>query len=372
MFSIIKDCGQTLEDYLLKNVQNGVDVFEFRDLMARFNTNVISSVAFGIENDCINEPDHIFRKMGAKVFETSLSNGVRGMVAFLVPNLFHKIKLRILARDIEDFIFSIVKQTVNYREQNNISRNDFMQLLLQLKNQGYLSVDKNNEEQTEKTEAPEDHKKLSMDQLAANVFLFFAAGFETSSSTLSFCLFELARNPEIQKKIQEEVDKVFTSDEITYDMLSDLKYVECCVDETLRKYPIVPTHFRTATRDYKVADSNLTIPKDTAVMIPVLGFHRDPEIYENPMEFKPERFTNSSHGNGKSKGTFYTPFGDGPRNCIGMRLGKLTTKLGLALIMRKFNLELSDKEMCDKELEFHPNQFVLTPLKPFNIKITKR
>jgi cytochrome P450 family 6 len=373
MFPIIKSCGKTLEDYLANNMKKGVDVVEFRDLMARFNTNIISSVAFGIDNDCINDPDHLFRRMGAKVFETSFSNGAKGLISFLAPNLFHKFGLKVVDKDVEEFIFSIVKQTVEYREQKNFSRNDFMQLLIQLKNQGYVSVDKESEEKVEKTQ--ESNKKLDLSELAAQAFVFFVAGFETSSSTLSFCLFELARNPEIQKKVQAEVDKVFKShpiEEITYDMLSDLKYLENCVDETLRKYPIVPVHFRTATRDYKVADSNLTIPKDSAVMIPVLGFHRDPEIYENPMQFNPERFVNSSHGNGNSKGLFYTPFGDGPRNCIGMRLGKLTTKLGLALIMWKFSMELNDKDMVDKELEFHPNQFVLTPLKPFNIKITQR
>jgi cytochrome P450 family 6 len=116
-------------------------------------------------------------------------------------------------------------------------------------------------------------------------------------------------------------------------MMNDLKYLENCIDETLRKYPGLPFHIRNATRDCKIAGSNLTIPKDTAVMISVLGFHRDPEIYENPMQLKPERFENSLQGNGKTKGLFYTPFGDGPRNCIGMKLGKLVTKLGLALIM---------------------------------------
>lgn len=149
--------------------------------------------------------------------------------------------------------------------------------------------------------------------------MFFIAGFETSSSTMSFCLFELARNPQIQRKVQEEIDRVLKTggtDEITYDLMGDLKYLECCVDETLRKYPIVPVHFRTATRDYKISNSDLVIPKDTGIIIPVLGFHRDPDIYDDPMEFKPERFIDSPHGGGKVKGLFYTPFGDGPRNCV--------------------------------------------------------
>lgn len=201
------------------------------------------------------------------------------------------------------------------------------------------------------------------------------AGFETSSSTMAFALFEFARRPDLQRKIQKELDKVFQTagpEGITYDMLGELKYLEACIDETLRKYPIVPIHFRTAMRDYKVADSDLTIPKGATVFIPSLGFHRDPEIYENPMEFKPERFLNSSNGGGISEGIFYTPFGDGPRNCIGMRLGKLTTKIGLAVILSKFNIEHTDKELSTNEVEFHPNQFTLTPKKLFNIKITKR
>ncbi|CRL02226.1 CLUMA_CG015167, isoform A [Clunio marinus] len=304
MFSIIRDCGQVLEDYLDKNMKSGVDVFEFRDLMARFNTNIISSVAFGIENDCINEPNHLFRRMGAKIFEPNFKNGIRGVFAFLLPKMFHAVKLKVLEADVEEFMFSIVKQTVEYREQKNFSRNDFMQLLIQLKNQGFISVDKGEKNSEENDESNKSIKKLNFNEIVAQAFVFFVAGFETSSSTLSFCLFELARHKEIQKKIQEEVDKVFKAagpDGITYDMLSDLKYLECCIDEALRKYPIVPSLIRTATRDYKIPDSDLVIPKDTAIVISVLGMHRDPEIYDDPMQYIPERFLNSSHGGGEAQ-----------------------------------------------------------------------
>lgn len=151
-----------------------------------------------------------------------------------------------------------------------------------------------------------------------------------------------------------------------------MKYLECCIDETLRKYPIVPLLMRECTEEYAIPDSNLVIPKGTGLMIPVLALHRDPEIYDDPIEFKPERFLNSPNGDGKTQGLFYLPFGDGPRNCIGMRLGKITTKMGLAVVLSKYSIEFCDKSMIESELEFDTMQFILTPTKTFNLKVTPR
>lgn len=183
MFSTIKDCGQVLEDYLVKNVEEGTDVFEFRDLMARYTTNIISSVAFGIENDCINDPDHIFRKMGAKIFEPSRSQAINGILGVFLPGVLEFLKKHVpftqaffkgTHQDVEKFIFSVVKQTIDYREKNNISRNDFMQLMIQFKNQGYMTVDK--ESIDGKAAEKQEVTKLTINQIAAQVFIFFIAG----------------------------------------------------------------------------------------------------------------------------------------------------------------------------------------------------
>lgn len=192
---------------------------------------------------------------------------------------------------------------------------------------------------------------------------------------MSFCLFELARNPEIQRKAQDEIDKAFNSvsaEGITYDTLERLTYLEWCINETLRKYPPVPFLFRSCLKDYKINDSKLIIPKGTTVMLPIFGLQRDAEIYENPLEFKPERFAISATGSNHSNGLYYLPFGDGPRICIGMRMGKLTTKIGLAFILYKFKLELTDLSLKDKELTFHPKQGVLAPIEELKLKITPR
>lgn len=93
------------------------------------------------------------------------------IISFLMPKLFNYISFKTIDPEVNAFINVIVKQTIDLREKNNIERNDFMQLLIQLKNQGYVSVDKG-----EKTENSGEVKKLSFNEVAAQVFVFFIAG----------------------------------------------------------------------------------------------------------------------------------------------------------------------------------------------------
>lgn len=182
------------------------------------------------------------------------------------------------------------------------------------------------------------------------------------------------KNPEVQEKINNEIDNaLFWSDDkvLSFDMVEKMKYLDCCVEETCRKYPVIPVISRIASKDFKI-DEKLLIPEGTSVLIPVLGFHRDPDIYENPMKFQPERFLNSANGNGKSTGVFHLSFGAGPRNCNSIKLGKTIIKIGIVQILSKFLLSFSDPDMMNGELKFHPNQVILTPVKKFQIKLTER
>jgi cytochrome P450 family 6 len=327
MYPIINDCSKTLQDYVMKNTKNDKAYeFDSRDLFARYTTNVISSVAFGIENDCINDPDNLFRKMGKKVFQVNFKQLILGTLLFFIPNVAVLLKIKQIPKEMDDFIFSIIKQSIDLRSSNKeaASRKDFMQLMIQLKDQGYVAADKDDENDLEhQSQKQTEIKKLSFEDVAAQAFVFFVAGFETSSSTMNFCTFELAKNQDKQKMVHEEIDRVLKSrnlKDLTYEVLSELKYLDCCIDETLRKYPIIPMLNRESTKAHTFAGTNLTIEKGTAISIPVLGLQRDPDIYENPMEFIPERFLDSPTGNGNAKGLFYLPFGDGPRNCKYLNL----------------------------------------------------
>lgn len=186
--------------------------------------------------------------------------------------------------------------------------------------------------------------ELTENLIVGQCFVFFFAGFETSSGTLTFALLELAKNPHVQEKLFQEIICVFKEDcsEMTYESIHNMKYLDQVVSgelsvveevmclrrfqniyqlmniskcsETLRLYPILPFLMRRCNEPYQI-DENYTIEKGTRVIIPVLGLHRDPRYYENPREFNPERFTKEA----KLERDHYTylPFGEGPRSCIG-------------------------------------------------------
>lgn len=139
--------------------------------------------------------------------------------------------------------------------------------------------------------------------------------------------------------------------------------------ETLRLYPAIPILNRICSHDYEIPDSGKTIEKGTAIVISLLGAQRDPKYYPNPDEFMPERFRANQSRN--SENGIYCPFGDGPRICIGMRLGKILVKLGLATVMHKYKYELDDNMEKDK-LKITPKIFVLTPTNGIELKVKFR
>lgn len=191
---------------------------------------------------------------------------------------------------------------------------------------------------------------------------------------MAYCLYELATNPEIQRKVQMEIDEKFqiTEDsENMYSTVKNMKYLECCMKETLRKYPPLPLLNRECKKDYKVSDSDFIIPKGTPVIIPVFGLQRDSEIYENPLSFCPERFMNERNTGSHVEGSYFLPFGEGARICIGARMGKMNTCFQLALLLSIYSFEvISSSE--NSEIKFNPKQLFLQPIGNIPLKVSLR
>lgn len=128
MFPTFLDCAINLQNHVEKCAHSGNNVIEIRDLLARYSTDIIASIAFGSDNDSINNLDNDFRKMGAKVFKPSLKTGIRALTVFLTPKLASFFQVRSVDRDVEAFMFAMVTETIAFRERHNRPRNDFMQV----------------------------------------------------------------------------------------------------------------------------------------------------------------------------------------------------------------------------------------------------
>ena len=111
----------------------------------------------------------------------------------------------------------------------------------------------------------------------------------------------------------------------------------------------------------------VTIEKGTPILIPVFSLQRDEELYPNPDQFDPTRFSNEN----RSNKSIYLPFGDGPRNCIGMRMGKMSTKIGIVSILQKYKVELDERHI-GKELEFSLALNVMIPNDGIHLKFRRR
>ncbi|KAF2887071.1 hypothetical protein ILUMI_19102, partial [Ignelater luminosus] len=175
------------------------------------------------------------------------------------------------------------------------------------------------------------------DRIVAQAGQFFIAGFETVSTTISFTLYELCLQRDIQDRIRSEIkDILIKYGEITYEGIQEMKYLNMAVCETLRKYPVLPFLDRLCIQDYKVPGSDLVIEKGTPVYIPMFGLHYDPEYFPDPDKYDPERFSDENKNH--LPGYTYIPFGEGPRACIGERLGLMISKLGLCYLLSEFEV----------------------------------
>ncbi|CAD7087092.1 unnamed protein product [Hermetia illucens] len=356
MFPTIVEVSERFNEILGEILDKGTD-FELKELLARFTTDVIGTCAFGIECNSLKDPNTEFRKYGRMVFITSRLRFIR-RIFVRFPKLAAKLHFVTFGKEVNDFFLGIVRQTIEHREKNNIRRNDFMDLLIDLKNN--VTMD---EEKKIKLD------KLTLEEVTAQAFVFFIAGFETSSTTMLFALYELAVNPDIQEKLRAEINAVYAKHEgrLTYETMKEMVYLDQVINETLRKYPPVVALQRKAENNYKVAKTKVIIEKGTPVIIPAFEIQRDERYYPNPEKFDPDRFLPEAW---KARHPMaFLGFGDGPRNCIGMRFGRMQTKVGLVMLLKNYRFEISDKTPIP--MEFSTKAAVLSPAEDLHLKIVK-
>lgn len=384
MFLLMEKCAHQLQDQI-ENIILKKGEFEVKDLIARLTTDIIATCAFGLEVNSIKDQENEFFKVGQKIFVPKRANLFKFLMHKNFPVLSQFLKINFFDPEISELLVKVMADTIEYRKTNNITRNDFVDLLLKVKENHSLE-DHDEDSKKEMNEACkllkflkigkiDLHQKnienhLTLEEMTAQAFVFLAAGFETAASTTSFCLYELAKAPEVQQKVMREIDDVLSNHggKVTYQAIQDMHYMDMVMNETLRLYASLPFLSRVCTERYQLPGTDLVIDKGVRVTIPSYCFHHDPDIFPDPLKFDPERFSDENSRNRHHYA--FLPFGEGPRICIGMRFGKLQVKIALATILSRY--ELSPAPDTPSKLEIHPHIVFTTPRHPFSLRIAKR
>ncbi|XP_068147415.1 cytochrome P450 6a8-like [Drosophila tropicalis] len=294
---------------------NGEAAVEVKDLLARFTTDVIGSCAFGLDCNSLKDPNAEFRAVSRRMLSKRRHGPIVMSLMNTYPNLARKLHMKFLPDYAAEFYLRVIKESIDHRDKNNIKRGDFLNLVMEMRE----AVD-----------------GMTFNQIAAQCFVFLLAGFETSSSTMGFALYELALNQDVQEKARQEVNQILGKHgELTYEAMKELKYLQQVLYETMRKWPILPILTRLTEKDYPVPGTNSQVfEAGTQLIIPADAIQHDPEIYPDPEKFDPERF--SPEAVEQRHAMTWLPFGSGPRNCIGSRFGEMQSIVGLALLLKNF------------------------------------
>lgn len=125
---------------------------------------------------------------------------------------------------------------------------------------------------------------------------------------------------------------------------------------------------RQASRSWTIPNTNITIDKGTYIIIPAACIHLDPKYWPQPDVFIPERFSPQQSEGKTFNDRPFMPFGIGPRNCIGMRQGILQTKIGIIVMLRKYNYQLCEK----RPMTLNANAFTMQPENGIHLRISHR
>ena len=178
---------------------------------------------------------------------------------------------------------------------------------------------------------------LSIDEIIDEFITIFIAGQETTANALSFTLFEIIKHPNVEAKLLNEINEVLGErNYVEFDDLAKMKYLSQVFEESLRKHPVAISPARFTSKPLIVG--GYYIPKGIGLNSNQLFFAMNPEIWENPEAFDPERFATVENVPDFTMTHF--PFSIGPHNCIGQTFAKFESKVILAKLLRKFQFRL--------------------------------
>ncbi|XP_029170357.1 cytochrome P450 9e2-like [Nylanderia fulva] len=329
MFKLMSEYGAEFSNNLTQLPAEKRKVMDIKDAFTRYTNDVIATCAFGITVDSMRNPKNEFYVYGKEATNFNNVAFIKMYMYRILPWLAQILKLRIVREQIANFFQDLVETTIKIRDEKGIVRPDMLQLMMESRGK--------------------EGKELSTEDMVCQAFLFFFGGFDTTSTLMCFAAHEIAVNMEIQKKLQNEMDQVLeeSNGQAPYEMVNNMEYLDAVINEALRRYPIASSLERVCMKEFELPPTlpgrkPITIKKGDTIWIPVYGLHHDPQYFEEPEKFDPERFLGERKKESLNSGA-YLPFGLGPRMCIGNRFALMETKVLLFHLLARCDLKTCEK-----------------------------
>lgn len=314
----------------------------FTKLVEHASLNTTAVLNYSVDLDSDQGTGQTVMNSIAALFSTVA--GWKGVMIFMMPGIYKALKPEYPPKASADLFKAFVSHLMEERKSKNKKEDDFLQV--------FMDADYSWESDGDKNVEVSESKKMSLEEIVAQGIVFFLAGVETVSATLLFTAYCLALHPELQEKAIAEVDKATQKGPVTYDALQEMPYIEACIKEALRLRSSESFTMRLCTEETTVA--GITFKPGMCVKIPLVAIHRDPEFFPEPEKYDPERFMPENKDS--IRPFTYMPFGAGPRNCVGMRLGMLQVKTFLACLLQRVKLERCSDTMVP--LKYKPRQLL--------------
>lgn len=296
---------------LLDEVKPG-EVYDLRQNMNRLTLGIVTEAMFS--TDGASKADLVGQTIDA-LQEGAISE-LRSPIS--LPEWF-PLPSRRRNQERSQTLRQIIMEIINKRRESGESTGDLLDMLLNARDE-------------------ETGRGMSDEQICDEVITIFLAGYDTTSLSLSWTFNHLRQNPDVERKLHEEVDSVLNGRRPTLEDLRRLPYTEMIVKETLREKPAAYFQTRYAYADAELA--GVHIPKGSNIMLSSYATHHREDLWDEPYAYRPERFANNAEaGWHKFK---YFPFGRGSHICIGNRFAMMEEVLVLATLAQRVKIRLAD------------------------------